>query len=361
MGTGGELPELRLYLGEQRRKRRHAATIGLVVGVLLGWFGKEPLTHAWRQVNEPQRSTLERTSDGSPSSSQSTSALRAPLGEHDVLAQGALRTGKSASDSAASEPTEASEKTATTQGVVESADVDLDAALAAAPDTAPAAGRSIDALPNAVVDADRLNMRAGPSTSFAVVETLMRGVKVVVIDDGAGTWVQIQSPSGATGYVARDYLSFIKRTITLEEAYGMPTTAAATCVEAVGVRNGAMLEQRRKGPHTLRVENGTDRDGVVKLKSGEETILAFYVKAGQTAEVAAVPDGTYRVQFETGRRWSENCRHFQDDVVAMEFDNTETFQTRQEGSYQYFGIVTYTLHRVSGGDAAAHPIPLEDF
>ena len=57
-----------------------------------------------------------------------------------------------------------------------------------------------------VVSETRLNLRAAPATSAAIVAKLSPGVSVTVIDrDETGTWVQVETAEGA-GWVAAEYL-----------------------------------------------------------------------------------------------------------------------------------------------------------
>jgi len=57
------------------------------------------------------------------------------------------------------------------------------------------------------VATDRLNVRSGPSTSNAVIESLTRGEDVLVISDTSAKWVQIRiEGDGVEGWVARSLL-----------------------------------------------------------------------------------------------------------------------------------------------------------
>ena len=63
-------------------------------------------------------------------------------------------------------------------------------------------------LPVWKVDGDWVNMRDGPSTSFAVLDTLPRGTKAEIIDTNGDGWAQIRLiDSGQTGWMAARLLS----------------------------------------------------------------------------------------------------------------------------------------------------------
>lgn len=59
---------------------------------------------------------------------------------------------------------------------------------------------------NAYVNATTLNVRSTPSTSSAVVATLKKGQAITVLKT-SGAWLQIKTPSGKTGWVAKQYTS----------------------------------------------------------------------------------------------------------------------------------------------------------
>lgn len=56
-----------------------------------------------------------------------------------------------------------------------------------------------------VTSSGNLNMRSGPGTANAVVMQLPRGTQVETLSQ-RGTWVEVRSPSGATGWVSAGYL-----------------------------------------------------------------------------------------------------------------------------------------------------------
>lgn len=57
------------------------------------------------------------------------------------------------------------------------------------------------------VTADRVNMRAGPSTGDRVVTSLARGTAVQPLGPTGGEWVNIRDADGRLGYVAGRFLS----------------------------------------------------------------------------------------------------------------------------------------------------------
>lgn len=57
------------------------------------------------------------------------------------------------------------------------------------------------------VAAERVNMRAGPSTRDAVVAPLGRGAALQPVGAAAGEWVQVRDGEGRQGFVAARFLS----------------------------------------------------------------------------------------------------------------------------------------------------------
>lgn len=53
----------------------------------------------------------------------------------------------------------------------------------------------------------RVNMRAGPATSFAVVTSLPRGTAVTDLGPAGDGWHEIRTETGETGYMSGDFLS----------------------------------------------------------------------------------------------------------------------------------------------------------
>ncbi len=54
---------------------------------------------------------------------------------------------------------------------------------------------------------DRVNFRAGPTTTDAVVGSLTRGAPVTVTGPRSGDWVEIRDDRGRTGFMSASFLS----------------------------------------------------------------------------------------------------------------------------------------------------------
>ncbi|HUR05551.1 MAG TPA: hypothetical protein VM347_23615 [Nonomuraea sp.] len=133
------------------------------------------------------------------------------------------------------------------------------------------------------------------------------------------------------------------------------TGAAAA---AARPRNGKILYHGLGGGlGTLKIKNGTSRDGVVTLVKGKAKAVSVYVRARSTAGVKDVRDGTYRVYFTTGSRFSTSKGRFSRSAVYQRFNDRLKFATTATSR----SVWTLTLNPVRGGNARTSPINPKDF
>ncbi len=121
----------------------------------------------------------------------------------------------------------------------------------------------------------------------------------------------------------------------------------------ISLPTGTELKQLggRRGPGALTVDNGTDRDAVVKLveeRVPPRTRQTVFIRARESWTIEGVPRGRYVLRFALGADWDEEANRFLVKPVYFEFADHFDF-TR-------YGAFTVTLHRVSGGNAPANPI-----
>jgi hypothetical protein len=120
----------------------------------------------------------------------------------------------------------------------------------------------------------------------------------------------------------------------------------------VYLTNGTILKQARTGYHTLQTTNGLSSDAVVKLRDmAGRTVLSFYVTAGGESVINSVPEGTFTIEFATGREFSPVCGYFLSNMASSRFVQAETFETRFQGDYRYTSVLDITLNPVAGGTA----------
>jgi hypothetical protein len=120
-----------------------------------------------------------------------------------------------------------------------------------------------------------------------------------------------------------------------------------------------IFRQTIVGPHELKTTNGLSSDAVVKLRdTARRTVLSFYVTARSDVTIDSVPEGTFMIEFATGRDFSPICGYFLSDMSSRRFVKAESFQTQFQGNYRYTSVLEITLNAVVGG--TAHTVGTDD-
>jgi hypothetical protein len=120
----------------------------------------------------------------------------------------------------------------------------------------------------------------------------------------------------------------------------------------VSLTNGTVFRKIRVGPHTLKTTNGLSSDAVVKVREiTGSTVLSFYVAAGNEVTVDRVPEGTFIIEFATGRDFSPVCGYFLSNMSSRRFINSESFETQTRANSRYTSVLEITLNPVVGGTA----------
>lgn len=129
--------------------------------------------------------------------------------------------------------------------------------------------------------------------------------------------------------------------------------------------SGKLLVNKIKGGMgQLKVKNGGDRDAVLiltKPSAPSKSLLAVYVRAGKTATVKGIKDGTYAAYFKQGSRWDGYSKAFTSDQELSRFRDTIRFQTSRTATTIRWKIWTLSLEAVAGGNAPTDPVDEGDF
>jgi len=123
-----------------------------------------------------------------------------------------------------------------------------DRAAAPAPVAARAVSDQLARVPATVVSGtERLNVRAGPATSFPIIATLAPGAAVATLArDTAAAWVQIEQGAG-TGWVSAQFVAFQGRAAaSLPVAAQIPAPPAPAASPTPGL-TGRLVFQERSG------------------------------------------------------------------------------------------------------------------
>jgi hypothetical protein len=122
--------------------------------------------------------------------------------------------------------------------------------------------------------------------------------------------------------------------------------------------NGKILYDRiSDGRNAFKVKNGTTKDAVVTLVRGKTKAISVFVRAKSTATVDDVRDGTYRIYYTSGYRFSTSKGRFAKSALYRRFDKQAKFTSTETRST----IVTLTLNVVKGGNARTVGVNPNDF
>ncbi|MEV5409640.1 hypothetical protein AB0K60_12490 [Thermopolyspora sp. NPDC052614] len=142
-----------------------------------------------------------------------------------------------------------------------------------------------------------------------------------------------------------------QRVVTITDTAGAESAAARPS-------NGRILYSGiRGGLGRLTIKNGLSRDGVVTLVRGRTKAISVYVRARKSTTVRNIKDGTYRVFFTTGYRFSVSKGRFTRSATYQRFNSRLLFRT----TATQFSTWRLTLHAVPGGNAGTTTINPKDF
>jgi len=203
---------------------------------------------------------------------------------------------------------------------------------------------------------DGLKLRMAPLPGAPVLTLLDRFTTVEVNAATASPdWVGVRTPAGIEGYVETRALYAGSgarfKTEWCTDNRGAPPTA------------GEILTRRVSGDHRLLVHNDGRRDGVVKLKTlAGSTVLSVYVPATFHIGVGGIPDGTYRIEYATGTRYSRGCALFIDEMQASVLPMTVTFHYQSPTANRSLtNIAEVWLSPQSGSGPRPLPLPPDRF
>lgn len=205
------------------------------------------------------------------------------------------------------------------------------------------------------VSVDGLRLRAGPGTTHPITTVLDRFATVTISGHtDINGWIEIITKDGVHGFVAAQYLG---------NGDGM-AAKQQWCFDNRGARppTGYQFIQRSSGNHELMIRNGRTTDAVVKLKDNNgKSVLAFYVRAGEDASMAEIPEGIFHLQFATGHNYSNPCGMFLNTMAVLAFPKAIEFKTTSDEYYVYSTTMEFTLHSVPEGNIQPRRLPLEEF
>ena len=192
----------------------------------------------------------------------------------------------------------------------------------------------------AYVVAERANVRSGPDTTFQSVAQLSQldAVKIVGVQ---GSWSEVQLYPEGEGFILSE-LILIGGT---EDA----RTHVCEPDESQRPNSGEILKQEGRGSHRLAV-NAPRSDVLVKLRRNGSTVLAFFVRGGESGGVRSVPEGEYEFMYATGTTFSRKCLEFFPSMRVSGDPNPISFRTTRSGSTVSSVVAEYTLTEIADGN-----------
>jgi hypothetical protein len=138
----------------------------------------------------------------------------------------------------------------------------------------------------------------------------------------------------------------------------VPTAAPepGTAVPAPSVArptNGTVVTTRGAvGPGELTVDNVSDEDALVSLSRGARAAYAIYVRSGESARLAGVDDGDYRIFVTRGGVWDDASHRFTISPDYRRFRESAVFTTKRGKGVR----LRITVQADAGGDAQTVPV-----
>ncbi|MFB2877787.1 hypothetical protein ACE1CC_13110 [Aerosakkonemataceae cyanobacterium BLCC-F46] len=133
----------------------------------------------------------------------------------------------------------------------------------------------------------------------------------------------------------------------------------------ISLPNGTNIipPQNLEGYGVLTVDNGTDRDAVVKLidRNSGDTLRFVYVQAKHQVTIENIPPGNCTFRFSTGTDWDRQTSKFLQNPSFSEFIQPLDFQRIQTKDGEKWRTYKVTLHPIFAGNAQTKPIGERDF
>lgn len=180
-------------------------------------------------------------------------------------------------------------------------------------------------------------VRAGPDNNAAQLTELPEFFELRMYPhQTTPDWALVQVDAERSGWVRRNEL-----------AAGSAEAAQLEKCRQYGLwrpQTGQHLASGKTGVHTLVVANPSAQDALVKLKDHEgRTQVFFYVRGGDTAEVASIPEGRFQLQYAIGSDFSPACGRFLSRMQSVQESRFVTFSKRADEGSEHATAVTRIL------------------
>jgi uncharacterized protein YgiM (DUF1202 family) len=205
-------------------------------------------------------------------------------------------------------------------------------------------------MPQGVIQPVVLNMREGPGLDYAVLDGLKSGDIVSIVGQySTCAWLKIMTQAGKEGWIKGDsiYVQYTAECASLAHGSFRPAT-------------GTVIADKRAvgGLGQLKVQNGTDTDGVVLITTEDGTLLlSFYVRLKEEFTYTGVPNGKMLIYFMLGSNWDGDEKRFMQISSTRKMDQPLEFATTGTS----FSVWTISLNPVESGTGKASDVPPDQF
>ena len=137
------------------------------------------------------------------------------------------------------------------------------------------------------VKATKLNVRSGAGTSYSIVTTLPNGAVVTILGT-SGTWYQIKTSDGKTGYVSKEYIVISAATTTTTTTPKPTTTKTTTTAAATnkGTVNATKLNVRSGAGTSYSIVTTLSKGAVVTVLGTSGSWYKIKTSDGKTGYVS---------------------------------------------------------------------------
>lgn len=140
---------------------------------------------------------------------------------------------------------------------------------APAPEPAPEPAPVVERVEGSFIARTDMNVRSGPSTSFAPVGTLNRGTTIDVLGKVRDrNWYQIRTPDGETGYVAAGLVMKVER----QAPAPAPSPQAPAQQAAIPAPSGETFRDCDECPEMIRIPAGSFQMGTSRGDATEQPV-----------------------------------------------------------------------------------------
>lgn len=140
------------------------------------------------------------------------------------------------------------------------------------------------------------------------------------------------------------------------------STVPAAAPDPVSLPSGTVLKRwQSNAPCYMTINNGNDKDAIVKLCVGNSLRYAMYVRANDTATLWHINPETYTMKYSVGVDADKQGRRFRGEHNIFRSDNPLTFRVEESGNGRHYSTETITLHPVTGGNMPSAPAEDDDF